>query len=153
MFRLNIPEWFLCADALLIILDNVSSGLVVYPAVIERRLMAELPFMATENIIMALVAKGVSRQEAHEKVRVHSHAAGRVVKREGKDNDLIERIKGDPYFESILEELPKMLDPKAFIGRAPQQVEKFTAPGGPVDKAIEPYKATITLGVVAEMNV
>ena len=151
--RINIPEWFLCTDALLIIFNNVTSGLVVYPALIERRLMDELPFMATENIIMALVAKGVSRQEAHERIRVHSHAAGRMVKREGKDNDLIERVKGDKYFEPVWEELSQLLDPKSFIGRAPQQVEKFTAPGGPVDKALEPYKDALTTGAAAELKV
>ncbi len=105
--------------------------------------MAELPFMATENIIMALVAKGVSRQEAHEKIRVLSHEAGSVVKDQGEDNDLIERIKKDSFFERILDKLPRLLDPKTFIGRAPEQVAKFTGPDGPVEERLKPYKDAI----------
>ena len=151
--RIYIPELNLCADSLLIILDNVCSGLVVYPAMIHRRLMEELPFMATENIIMSLVAKGVSRQTAHERIRVHSHEAGRVVKREGRDNDLIARIQNDPFFAPILAELPSFMDPKNFIGRAPEQVDKFTKPGGPVSKALEPYRESMTADQDAEMNV
>jgi adenylosuccinate lyase len=151
--RIYIPELYLCADSLLIILDNVSSGLVVYPAMIHRRLMDELPFMATENIIMSLVAKGISRQEAHERIRVHSHEAGRVVKREGRDNDLVARIQADSFFAPILSELPQFMDPRNFIGRAPEQVEKFTMPGGPVSKALEPYREHMTNNEVAVMNV
>ncbi len=105
--------------------------------------MAELPFMATENIIMALVAKGVSRQEAHEKIRVLSHEAGSVVKDRGEDNDLIERIRKDAFFEPIFTELPRLLDPKTFIGRAPEQVAIFTAPDGPVEEKLKPYKEAI----------
>ncbi|KAI9870670.1 MAG: adenylosuccinase ade13, partial [Pleopsidium flavum] len=149
--RLYIPEMFLCADSILIILDNIFSGLVVYPAMIKRRLTDELPFMATENIIMALVAKGISRQEAHEKIRVHSHAAAYEIKAMGKDNNLIELVKGDPFFEPILEELPKLLEPQSFVGRAPQQVEKFLS--GPVKMALEPYKALLNNGAVAEIHV
>lgn len=151
--RIYIPELYLAADSCLIILDNVSSGFVVYPAMINRRLMDELPFMATENIIMALVAKGVSRQEAHERIRVHSHEAGRVVKREGRDNDLIARIEKDSFFGSIADQLPGFMDPKNFIGRAPEQVEKFTGAGGPVSKAVEPYRKYMTNGEAAVMNV
>ena len=111
--------------------------------------------MATENIIMALVAKGVSRQEAHEKIRVHSHAASALVKGEGKDNDLIERIRGDRFFEPVLEELPRLLDARTFVGRAPEQVEKFTGVGGPVEKALEPYREAIEKsgGAGAELHV
>jgi adenylosuccinate lyase len=121
--RIDIPEMFLCSDALLILLDNVSSGLVVYPAVIARRLGEELPFMATENIIMRIVSEGGNRQEAHEHIRVLSHQAGDVVKKEGKANDLIERIRREPYFAKIVPELEELLDPRTFVGRAPEQVK------------------------------
>jgi adenylosuccinate lyase len=116
--RVSIPEAFLTADIVLSTLQNISEGLVVYPKVIERRIQEELPFMATENIIMAIVTKNTKassseiaqggdlqatgdRQEAHEHIRVLSHQAARVVKEEGKPNDLIERIRKDPYFEPI----------------------------------------------------
>ena len=150
--RIFLPDAYLSADSILIILDNIASGLHPYPAIIKRNLMAELPFMSTENIIMALVAKGVSRQEAHEKIRVHSHAAGRVVKVGGKDNDLIERVHGDPFFKPILDDLPKLLDPKTFIGRAPEQVEKFTGVGSEVDRALKPYKEAIAKSVPAQLE-
>ncbi len=121
-----IAEAFLCADAVLETLQNVTEGMVVYEKVIERNIMKELPFMASENIIMAMVTNhGADRQECHEKLRVLSHQAGYVVKMEGKDNDLVERIKGDPYFDPILANLEKLLDPTTFVGRAPQQVDEF----------------------------
>ncbi|KAH9976804.1 adenylosuccinate lyase [Lactifluus volemus] len=123
--RITIPEAFLAADIVLTTLQNVSEGLVVYPRVIARRIAQELPFMATENIIMALVKKGGDRQEAHEKIRVLSHQAGHQVKQLGLENDLIERVRGDAYFEPIKEELDALLEPSSFIGRAPQQVDKF----------------------------
>ncbi|KAL2055506.1 hypothetical protein ABVK25_004314 [Lepraria finkii] len=153
--RLYIPTSALLSDSLLVILDNISSGLVVYPAVIARRLASELPFMATENIIFALVAKGVSRQEAHEKIRVHSQAASAVVKGEGKDNDLIDRIRGDGFFAPVIAELEALLDPRTFVGRAPEQVVKFTGADGPVEKALAPYKEAITKsgGTGAELHV
>ena len=142
--RIYIPQQALLADSLLILLDNISSGLVVYPAVIERRLDAELPFMATENIIMALAStKGVSRQEAHEQIRVHSHAAAAVVKNEGDDNDLIARIEADPFFGPILPELPHLLDATTFIGRAPEQVAQFVGADGPVETALSPYREAV----------
>lgn len=149
--RIDIPEMFLIADALLILLDNVSSGLVVYPAVINKRIQEELPFMATENIIMRLVAKGQSRQEAHEQIRVLSHQAGAVVKQEGKQNDLIERIKKEPFFEPIVGELDQLLDPKDFIGRSPQQVERFVKEE--VEPAIQPYREYIAQSGVSELHV
>lgn len=104
---------------------------------------------------MALNAKGVSRQEAHEKIRVHSQAAGEAVKVHGKDNDLIERIERDSFFEPILQELPQLLDPLTFVGRAPEQVEKFTGPMGPVEKALEPYTTAVAKAGAsgAEMHV
>ncbi|KAJ8104126.1 L-Aspartase-like protein [Lipomyces tetrasporus] len=123
--RVSIPSAFLTGDIILSTLLNITSGLVVYPKVIERRINSELPFMATENIIMAMVQKGESRQECHEKIRVLSHQAARVVKEEGGDNDLIERVKRDEYFTPIWDELDKLLDPSTFVGRAPQQTEKF----------------------------
>ena len=123
--RLAIPEAFLAIDAMLIIAENVSSGMVVYPKVIEKRIMAELPFMATENIIMEGVKKGGDRQELHEEIRKMSMEAGSVVKNEGKDNDLLERILKNPKFDITETDLKNILDLKKFIGRAPGQVVKF----------------------------
>jgi len=123
--RIDLPEAYLSADACLILLLNISSGLVVYPAIIQKRVSDELPFMATENFIMALVKKGVSRQDAHEEIRVLSHQASAVVKKEGKENDLVERIRRSEFFKPIWDELDSLLDPTSFYGRAPQQVEKF----------------------------
>ncbi|XP_023938918.1 adenylosuccinate lyase [Bicyclus anynana] len=123
--RLTLAEAFLTADAILLTLLNICQGLVVYPKVIARHIAQELPFMATENIIMAMVQKGGDRQICHEKIRVLSHEAGAVVKQEGKDNDLIERVKNDTYFAPIIEELDKILDASTFIGRAPEQVTEF----------------------------
>lgn len=151
--RLNIPEIFLSADALLIVLDNVSSGFVVYPGVIQRRIEEELPFMATENIIMALCAKGKSRQEAHEQIRKLSHEAADQVKQHGKDNDLIQRLEIDSYFGPIRDQLPQLLDPKTFIGLAPLQVEEFTGPSGDVQKALQPYAEQITNAQTVNLRV
>jgi adenylosuccinate lyase len=123
--RMCLPQSFLCADASLILLNNIASGMVVYPAVIRKRVDAELPFMATENIIMALVKKGVSRQDAHEEIRVLSHQAGAEVKQHGRDNDLIDRIRNTEFFKPILGELNGLLNPETFTGRAPEQVEAF----------------------------
>ncbi|MCJ1396490.1 adenylosuccinase ade13 [Xylographa bjoerkii] len=139
--RICIPEAYLCADACLILLNNASntarfiystlnpsqicSGLVLYPALIQRRINQELPFMATENIIMALTAKGISRQDAHEEIRVLSQMAARNVKVNGGENDLIDRVRNTSFFEPIIGQLDKLLDPKTFIGRAPEQVAEF----------------------------
>ncbi|CAA7262696.1 unnamed protein product [Cyclocybe aegerita] len=123
--RITLPEAFLTADIVLSTMQNISEGLVVYPKVIARRIAQELPFMATENIIMAIVKKGGDRQEAHEKIRVLSHEAGHQVKQLGLENDLIERIRADPYFDPIKGELDTLLDPASFIGRAPEQVDAF----------------------------
>ncbi|QRW25111.1 adenylosuccinate lyase [Rhizoctonia solani] len=123
--RVSIPEAFLTADIVLSTLQNVLEGLVVYPKVIERRISQELPFMATENIIMAIVKAGGDRQVAHEQIRVLSHQAARVVKEEGGENDLIKRIKAEPFFAPIVPQLDTLLDPKTFIGRAPEQVDSF----------------------------
>ena len=123
--RLSLSEGFLAADALLRIMGNVCSGLVVYPAVIASRLQSELPFMATENIIMAMVQQGFDRQEVHEAIRVHSIAAADQVKRFGRSNDMLERIRKDTFFGPIHSMLDNILEPKSFVGRAPQQVFSF----------------------------
>ena len=123
--RIAIPEAFLAADACLGILQNISEGLVVYPNVIRRRIDSELPFMATENLIMAMVEAGGDRQDVHEKIRVLSHEAAAEVKQHGRDNDLIERVRRDAYFAPIHGQLASLLDPATFTGRAPEQVEQF----------------------------
>jgi len=123
--RLSIPEMFLAADASLLIAANVCSNLVVYDKMIERHVREELPFMATENIIMAGVQNGGDRQELHERIRTHSMDAGRQVKVEGRPNDLLDRIVNDPAFGLTREAVDELLDVKAFIGRAPEQVAEF----------------------------
>jgi len=121
--RLVIPQAFLAVDAILALYQNVASGLVVYPHVIARSLREELPFMAAEEILMAAVAAGGDRQDLHERLRVHSQAAGAVVKQQGRPNDLLDRIAADPAFAGI--ELDRLIDPLQFVGRAPQQVDEF----------------------------
>ncbi len=123
--RLVLPQAFLAIDAVLLLYANVARGLTVYPQVIAKRLAAELPFMATENILMAAVARGGDRQDLHERIRQHSHAAGSVVKERGGDNDLLERLAGDEAFAGV--DLQAALDPARFVGRAPQQVDEFLA--------------------------
>ena len=123
--RISIPEAFLAVDAILQIYLNVTDGLKVYPKVIERHLREELPFMATENIMMDAVKRGGDRQALHERIRVHSVAAGKVVKEEGGQNDLVDRIAGDPMFGLTKEEILAHMDPAAYIGRCPAQVEEF----------------------------
>ncbi len=121
--RVVIAEVFLAVDGILEILINVANGLVVYPKVIAARINAELPFMATENILMAAVKAGGDRQKLHEKIRVHSHAAAAQVKQLGKENDLIKRLKADPAFSKV--NFAGVLKPKNYIGRAQQQVDEF----------------------------
>lgn len=123
--RIAIPEAFLAVDAILDIYMNVVDGLVVYPKVIRNRVMSELPFMATEMIMMEGVKRGGDRQELHELIRVHSMEAGKQVKIEGEKNDLIERIIGDPEFKMSEEEILSILSPENFVGRAPEQVSEF----------------------------
>ena len=125
--RISIPEAFLAVDAILEIYLNVTDGLKVYPKVIERHLREELPFMATENIMMDAVKRGGDRQALHERIRVHSVAAGKVVKEEGGQNDLVDRIAADPAFGLTKEEILAHMDPKAYIGRCEAQVEEFSA--------------------------
>ena len=147
--RLSIPEGFLSVDGILDLCLNVVDGLVVYPKVIEKRLMAELPFMATENIMMDAVKAGGDRQELHERIRELSMEAGRNVKAEGKDNNLLELIAADPAFNMTLEELQKSMDPSRYTGRAKEQVEAFLA------KVVEPIldENKELLGMKAEINV
>ncbi|MGC3966823.1 MAG: adenylosuccinate lyase [Pirellulales bacterium] len=121
--RLTLPQGFLATDALLILLQNVASGFVVYPQVIARHLRAELPFMASENIMMAAVEKGGDRQALHERIRQHSQAAALVVKQHGGENDLLERLKKDDAFVDV--DFNEALEPEKFVGRAPQQVDDF----------------------------
>jgi adenylosuccinate lyase len=121
--RLVLPQAFLAIDAVLILYQNVTTGLAVYPRVIARHLQEELPFMATENILMAAVERGGDRQDLHERIRQHSQAAASVVKNEGQPNDLLERLARDAAFSAI--DLKTMLDPAQFVGRAPRQVDEF----------------------------
>jgi adenylosuccinate lyase len=123
--RLSIPEAFLAADAILGIYANVSAGLVVYPKVIAAHVARELPFMASENIMMEAVKAGGDRQALHERIRVHAQAAGRRVKEEGLDNDLLARISGDPAFRLSESDIERAVNPSAYIGRCPEQVDEF----------------------------
>ncbi len=123
--RISVAEAFLAVDAILNLYENVSANLVVHPKVIEKHIMEELPFMATENILMDAVKRGGNRQVLHERIRTHSLAAGSRVKDEGKDNDLLERIAADPAFGLSAEEVRRHLDPADYIGCCPEQVERF----------------------------
>ena len=147
--RVSVAEAFLATDGILDLYINVTSGLVVYPKVIESRLMSELPFMATENIMMDAVKKGGDRQELHEKIRQHSMAAGAVVKVEGGKNDLVDRIANDPAFMTSKEEILAILKPANFVGRAPQQTADF------LNEVIKPIleKEKDLLGIDVEINV
>jgi len=146
--RLAIAQSFLATDAVLIIYRNVTDGLVVYPKVIEKHLNEELPFMATEEIMMAGVQQGGDRQELHELIRVHSHAAAREVKEFGRANDLIDRLKADPAFAKV--DMESMLDGKRFIGRSPEQVDAFIA--GVVDPIRGKYPEALA-GAAVELKV
>ncbi|MBN2642446.1 MAG: adenylosuccinate lyase [Victivallales bacterium] len=123
--RLTLPESFLATDVILSLLVNIVDGIQVWPNVIAKHVAAELPFMATENIMMAAVAEGGNRQDLHEAIRQHSMDAGRKVKEDGGDNDLLERLKADPLFASVKERIDDLVDPVAFVGRAPQQAADF----------------------------
>ncbi len=142
--RLVLPQAFLATDAILRILQNVASGLVVYPKVIEKHLRAELPFMATENILMAAVEKGGDRQVLHEKIRRHSQAAGEVVKQEGGENDLLERLGEDPDFAGV--DIEAQLAPARFVGRAPEQVDAF------LENLVEPIRRQYPEGCGGEVD-
>ncbi len=147
--RLSIPEGFLAIDGILDLCLNVVDGLVVYPKVIEKRLMSELPFMATENIMMDAVKAGGDRQELHERIRELSMEAGKNVKVNGGDNNLLELIAADPAFNLSLEDLKKTMDPSRYVGRAKEQVELFLSQV--VAPIVEEYRDL--LGVKAEINV
>lgn len=123
--RISVPEAFLAVDAILNLYSNVADGLVVYPKVITQHLCRELPFMATENIMMDAAKRGADRQQLHERIRIHSMAASKVVKEEGGENDLLSRIADDPIFGVTLNELQKIVSPEKYVGRAPQQTEEF----------------------------
>lgn len=151
--RIDLPEMFLLADAIIGSLDNVTDGMVIYPQVIASRVQQQLPFMCTENIIMKLCAKGVSRQEAHEQIRVLSHEAARVVKLEGKPNDLIDRIKKTDFFQPIWAELDAMLKPELYIGRSVEIVERYCGPEGAATKKIQPYRAVFEKSSTTQLNV
>jgi len=125
--RISIPESFLAVDAILILMQNIVAGLVVYPEMIARHIRAELPFMMTENIIMEGVKRGGDRQELHERIRVHSLEAGRDVKVEGGENDLLARIAGDPAFGLDRAALEALAEPAHYTGRAAQQVAAYIA--------------------------
>ena len=147
--RLSIPEGFLATDGILDLCLNVVDGLVVYPKVIEKHMMAELPFMATENIMMDAVKAGGDRQELHEKIRELSMEAGRTVKVEGKDNNLLELIAADPAFHMTLDQLQQSMDPKKYVGCSAHQVDKFLA------EVVKPFLDANRdqLGITAEINV
>lgn len=147
--RLSVSEAFLATDGILELYMNVSGGLVVYPKIIRAHLDAELPFMATENILMDAVKAGRDRQELHERIRVHSMAAAKAVKEEGNPNDLLDRIAADPAFHVTKEALQKVLKPENFVGRAPQQTSEY------LDGVIKPILSENrdVLGIKAEINV
>ncbi|MCM1064743.1 MAG: adenylosuccinate lyase [Eubacterium sp.] len=147
--RLSIPEGFLAVDGILDLCLNVVDGLVVYPRVIEKRLMSELPFMATENIMMDAVKMGGNRQELHERIRELSMEAGRNVKVEGKENNLLELIAADPAFNMTLEDLQKTMDPSRYVGRSVEQVDAFLA--SVIRPVLEENKEL--LGMKAEITV
>ena len=147
--RISVPEAFLAVDGILNLYNNVADGLVVYPKVIHQHMLRELPFMATENIMMDAVKRGGNRQELHERIRVHSMEAARVVKEQGGENDLLSRIAADPIFGVTLEELHDIVKPEKYVGRAPRQTEDFleevVAPVLEKYKDVAEEKAEITV--------
>lgn len=149
--RIAIPEAFLAVDAILSLVSNIMSGVVIWPKMIENRIKSELPFMATENIMMAAVKAGGDRQELHEAIREHSMEAGRQVKEAGKANDLLDRLKTDPLFANIADQIDDIVKPEDFIGRAPEQVIEF------LDAEVKPllaeYAEDITAGSGDEIKV
>jgi adenylosuccinate lyase len=147
--RLSVPEGFLAVDGILDLCLNVVDGLVVYEKVIYKKFMEEIPFMATENIMMDAVKAGGNRQELHEKIRTYSMEAGANVKREGKENNLLELIAADPAFNMTLDELKALMQPERYVGRAPQQTEEF------ITEVIQPVldENKDVLGLTAEINV
>jgi Adenylosuccinate lyase len=174
--RITLPEAFLTADIILSTMQNISEGLVVYPMVIARRVAQELPFMATENVIMALVKKGGDRQVAHEKIRVRkfcnwlvtffdwqrslthiwqvlAHEAAHQVKQLGLENDLIDRIRQDSFFDPIKSQLDDLLDPASFVGRAPEQVDAFLKEWVEPALAVDELKNAVGASEKVELSV
>lgn len=147
--RVIIPEAFLSVDVILNTLQNITDGLVVYPKVIEKHIKAELPFMATENFLMAMVKVGGDRQACHEEIRVLSHQAAEAVKLRGEDNDLVERIRNSAYFAPIHDQIDSLLNPSTFIGRAPQQVSEFLEQE--VYPALVPYQNLMNIQAVIKV--
>jgi adenylosuccinate lyase len=143
--RIVLPQAFLAIDAILTLYQNVAEGLVVYPQVIARRLAEELPFMASENILMAAVAAGGDRQDVHERIRRHSVAAAQVVKEQGGANDLLSRLAGDPAFAGV--DLSAALDAKRFVGRAAEQVDEFVA------EVVGPIRARYAAALASKVDV
>jgi len=149
--RIILPEGFLAVDVVLNLLMNIADGMVVWPKVVEKHVMEELPFMATEVILMECVKAGGDRQELHEAIRVHSMDAGAVVKGEGKPNDLLERIAKDPIFKAVHDKLDTLVDPKMFTGRAKEQVEEFLEEE--IKPVLETEKGLLGKEVVDGVNV
>jgi len=149
--RIYLPEGFLAVDVILNLLSNIADGLHVWPNVVKAHAMAELPFMATEVILMECVKAGGDRQELHEAIRVHSMDAGAVVKGEGKPNDLMERIANDPLFKAVHDKLDTMIDPILFVGRAPEQVDEFLA--DEIDPILETNADLLKIDSVDGVNV
>lgn len=149
--RIILGEGFLAVDIILSLLINITDGIQLWPNVMKRHVQAELPFMATENLLMAAVRKGGNRQELHEVIRVHSMAAARRVKEEGADNDLLDRLRGDSAFACIRDEFDSLLDPATFVGRAPRQVEEFLAEE--VRPVLERHNAQLASAATDSVNV
>jgi adenylosuccinate lyase len=149
--RVILPEAFLAVDVILTLLANISDGLHVWPAVIHSHVMAELPFMSTEVILMECVKAGGDRQELHEAIRVHSMDAGAIVKGEGKPNDLLERIKKDVLFKSVWSKIDSLVDPAMFVGRAPEQVDEFLEEE--VTPWLEKYGSLLKVANADDVNV
>lgn len=149
--RIVLPEAFLATDIVLSLLINITDGLQLWPKVIEKRVRAELPFMATENLLMEAVKHGGNRQELHEVIRRHSMAAVRRVKEEGAENDLLERLKSDPAFACIREQFDSLVNPRAFVGRAPEQVEEFLT--GSIRPLLEKYRNELEKASGESVNV
>ena len=148
--RISIPEAFLAVDGILTLYDNIVGGLTVYPKVIEKHLNAELPFMATENILMYCVRKGGDRQELHEAIRKHSVAAGLAVKQEGADNDLLERIAADPVFKLTREEIQGIISEGHFTGMAEEQTKEYLKA---VRAVLDANRDVIAAEPAAEINI
>lgn len=149
--RISLPEAFLAADIILSILIDITDGLQVWPNVIAKRVRAELPFMATENILMAAVKAGGDRQELHEVIREHSMAAARKIKEDGGDNDLLDRLRQDPAFAGVAARFDEIVDPARFVGRAPEQVEEFVA--AEIEPVLTAYADELKLAGVEALTV